>query len=442
MKKILIYSIMLILLQALPLGAVELDLKQFLDLVEKNSKDLKLAGEELKYAAANKKEALSGALPHVAAQAGYNRNLSDMYMYMDMGALSGEEDAGTRKFPITRKNEYSAGVVLSQTLFNGTVYNAVKAAKQYQKLSDFVYDASYLEIMTFSKKAFYQALLLKIVWEVSQASEQNAYDNYINVKKAFENGLASEFDLLQAEVRYKDIVPQTTAAERNYYIALINLKNLAGLSMDEEIVLDGGLDRYPELPSPTTMETILQNRPDFNAILWEKKLRETGVSAEKSAYLPTLTGSLSYVFSSQSDEWSFDEKNDSWIIGLTLSVPIFTGGATKARVQKAKIELDKSRLTIDRTRDNIERETVSVRLRLEEAYKRITSAEATLQAARKAFSIAEATSPGLTTQLELKDSRVVLDQATTGYYAAVYEYLDAYFDWERNIGKVTRESVF
>ncbi|MBN1212582.1 MAG: TolC family protein [candidate division Zixibacteria bacterium] len=442
MEKILLLSINLLLFSALPLGAVELDLAQFLDLVEKNSKDLKLAGQELKYAAANKKEALSGALPHVTAGAGCNRNLSDMYMYMDMGALSGDEEAGTTKFPITRNNEYSANVVLSQTLFNGAVYSAVKAAKQYQKLSEFVYDASYLEIMTFSKKAYHQALLLKIVWEVSQASERNAYDNYIDVKKAFETGLASEFDLLQAEVRYKDIIPQTTAAERNYNIALINLKNLAGLFMDEELILNGSLDRYPELPPQTTMETILRNRPDFNALQWEEKLRATGVSAERAAYLPTLTGSLSFVFSSQSDEWRFDEKNDCWIVGLNLSVPIFTGGATKAKVQKAKIELDKTRLTIDRTRENIELETVSVRLRLEEAYKRISSAEATLKTARKAFSIAEATSPELTTQLELKDSRVVLDQATTGYYAAVYEYLDAIFDWERCVGKVTKESGF
>nr|MBN2277387.1 TolC family protein [candidate division Zixibacteria bacterium] len=437
MKRLSLLLIYLILLLTPTIEAGEYNFEQFLDLAERHSKDLKLARQELRIAGANKKEAMAGALPHVSASAGYTRNLSEMYMYMDMAALTGEEEAGISKFPITRNNEYSANVVISQTLFNGAVYNAVKAARQYQKLSDFVYDASYQEIMTYSKKAFYQTLLLKVVLDVSQASEHNAYENYLDVKRAFDNGLVSEFELLQAEVRYKDYVPRTTEAEKNYNIALINLKNLAGIPVEEDMVLDGNLDEYPQLPKMATLESILQSRPDFNALLWEEKLRETGVRAEKSAYLPTLTGSLTYAYSAQSDEWSLDEENDGFIAGLNLSIPIFTGGSTRAKVQKARIELDKTRINIDRTRENIEKQIESIRLRLEEANKRIVAAEATLKTAEKAFAIAEATSKsGLATQLELKDSRVVLDQATNGYYAAVYEYLDAYFDWEKATGAV------
>lgn len=435
MKKTILLSISLILLSALSLGAKEYTLTEYLDLVERNSKELKLARQDLEIADATKAEAVSGALPHVSAQAGYTRNLSDMYMYMDMGALTDDESAGTSKFPITRNNEFSAYVTASQTLFSGAVYNAVRAARQYRKLSDFVYDASYQEIITSAKKAFHQALLLRVVLEVTQASQQNAYENYQDVSKAFDNGLASQFGLLQAEVRYKEMIPQTTEAERNYSIALINLKNLAGIPLEEEIGLAGNLDAYPDLPTMKPLDAVLESRPDFNALLWEEKLRATNVSAEKSAFLPTLTGSLSYVFSSQSDRWRFDEKNDNYTLGLTLSVPIFTGGATKAKVQKARIELDRTRISIDRARDMIELEQENIRLRLEEAYNRIASAKAALTAAQKAFDIAEATSKvGLSTQLELKDSRTMLDLATTGYYSAVYEYLDAYFDYEKSMG--------
>lgn len=436
MKKILLVSINLILFLALPLRAEEYNLDQFLNMVEQHSNDLKLVKQELRLADTEKRNALSGALPHISANVGYNRNLSEMYMYMDMGE-------GTLKLPITLNNEYSANVVLSQTLFNGTVYNAIKAAKQYRKLSDFVYETSYQGIMTYSKKAFYQALLLKIVWEVSLASEHNANENYLDIKNAYDNGLVSEFDLLQAEVRYKDYVPRTAEAERNHNIALINLKNLAGIPIEQEITLNCNLDEYPQLPKMATLETILKNRPDFNALLWEERLRNTSVCAEKSTYLPTLTGSLTYAYSAQSDEWNLDEENDGFILGLNLSIPIFTGGATRAKVQKAKIELNKTRISINRNKENIEMETESIRLRLEEANRRISSAEAILKTAKKAFTIAEATSKsGLATQLELKDSRVVLDQATTGYYSAVYEYLDAYFDWELSIGKATNKGKF
>ena len=53
----------------------------------------------------------------------------------------------------------------------------------------------------------------------------------------------------------------------------------------------------------------------------------------------------------------------------------------------------------------------------------------------KAFEIAEITSDnGLATQLELKDARLAYDQAKLNYFAAQYEYLEAYFDWELAVG--------
>ena len=43
-------------------------------------------------------------------------------------------------------------------------------------------------------------------------------------------------------------------------------------------------------------------------------------------------------------------------------------------------------------------------------------------------------SDGLTTQLQLKDTRVVYDQSMINYYAAVYDYMEAYFDWKHATG--------
>jgi len=199
MKKIIL-PLLLAAIFAGPADAGVYTIDQYLDLVARHSKDLKQAEQDVESAAATKREAMSGALPHLSARAGYNR----------------------------KDNDYTAGAVLSQTLFSGTVFNAIKAAKQYEQLIDNVYDASYQQILTVAQQSYYRALLLKVVWEVAQQSEQNALENYEDVRDAFESGLVSEFGLLQAEVRYKDAVPQTTAAERNYRIALIGLQNLRG----------------------------------------------------------------------------------------------------------------------------------------------------------------------------------------------------------------------
>ena len=415
----------------------QVDLDQFVELVKQHSKELQLAVKDREEADAQKNEARSLAYPHLAASAGYTRNLSDIYMYVDLSALS--EDGGSggaQKLAINRNNEFSAGVSLTQTLFSGSVFNAIKAAKQYRTLTDYTYDATFQYVMTVARQAYSQALLLEKVVEVAAASEKNAEDNYHDTNNRYESGLASEFELLQAESRYREAVPATAEAKRNLELAMIGLKNLAGLPADEPLTLLGTLNSYPEMPNPIGLDAVLGNRPDYNARLWEEKLRRTNVSAQRAAYFPSLAAVAAYGYSAQSDAFRLEEENNSWTVGLKLSVPIFNGGETRAKVHQASVQLDRSRIELAQMRDDIEKELRSVRLRLEEAHERIKSAETSKQTAEKAFSIAEQTTRvGLTTQLELKDTRVMLDQATVNYYAAIFDYVLAYHDWKRVVGE-------
>lgn len=414
------------------------DLEQFLSLVRDNSKQLQLAVKDKELAKVNKRQAISTALPKVALQADYTRNLTDFYMYADLGELFGEGDDGAVKFKVNRNNEYSANIALQQTLFSPSVGNAIKAARQYQKLTDLAYEANEQGVISAAKMMFYQTLLLEKFWDISRSAEENAKENYDNMSLKFDNGVISEFELLQAEVRWKNAIPETAKARRNYEMALNNLKNLAGIPVDTAIDLAGNFDSYPKLPEKRMpFDSILRQRPDFNALLWEEKLRSTNLSAKKSAFLPTLTGSFVYAYSAQSDYWKLEQDNGLFMAGVNLSIPIFTGGYLSSEVQRARIELNKTQVSIDTNREQIYNEVSNIYLQLKEAHQRIASAEATLNAAKKAFQIAETTAQnGLATQLQLKDARVGFDQATMNYYAAIFDYLNATFQWERVTGRV------
>lgn len=411
------------------------DLEAFLHRVETHSKDLKIAQKDLDMAAVYKKEARAAALPDIRLEANYKRNLKDIFLYIDFPDFDTGEMTN-QKFKINYKNEYGLSAVLTQTLFSFKVGNALKAAKQYQKLTDYAYDARHQVIINVSKKAFYQVLLLKKVWEVNRESEDNAHENYLDVKKKFDHGQVSQFKLLQAEARWQNMVPETTKAERNYQLALNSLKNLAGIPVEENIVLDGDFERRPPMPGMEQLDAILERRPDYNALLWEEKLRGTGVKSEKANLLPSLRLNLIYNFSSLSDQFKLERQNHSYIVGLNLSVPIFTGGYMQAQVQKARIEQEKTRIKMDKEREAIYKDIRNIYLRLEEAHKRVQATGKSLETAKKAFEIAEVTAAnGLATQLELKDARMLYDQARLNCHAAAYDYLAAYFDWQLASGK-------
>ncbi len=431
-------GILLIVLISISTGfSQSYTLEQFIQLVEKNSKDLQMAQKELEMADAQYKEALSTALPKIFAEGTYNRNLAKMFLFVDFpDSETGEMTS--QKFQISYNNDFNAMAMIQQTLFSLQIGDALRAASQYEKLTDYVYDYSHQTIITIAKKGFYRALLLKKIWDVKEAAEKNARENYENVKKKFENGLVSEFEMLQAEVNWKNKIPETSQAKRNYKMGMIMLKTFAGIELETALVLEGNLDSYPAVPDSLGLETVLKQRADYNALLWERNLRKTNVSAQKSEFYPFLTGHFVYNFTSSSDKYDFDRRNSAYFVGVKLNIPIYTGGYTGAQVQKARIDLDRTDIKVLQSQDEVFRSIKNIRLRLREAYSRILSADKTRESAFRAFKIAETSADnGMATQLELADSRVQLELAVLNFYVATYDYLDAYYDWQLAIGQVS-----
>jgi outer membrane protein TolC len=381
-------------------------LEQFIQLVEKNSRDLQMAQTEL-------------------------------VLYVDFPDMETGE-VTSQKFQMSYNNDFNVLATIQQTLFSLQIGDALTAANQYEMLTAYVYDYSHQTIITMAKKGFYRALLFKKVWEVKATAEKIAKDNFENVQKKFENGLVSEFDMLQAEVNWKNLIPETSQAQRNYEMGMILLKTFSGIGLETQLILDGNLDSFPALPDSLGMETVLKQRADYNALVWERNLRETNVSAKKSDRWPTLTGHFTYNFTSSSDEFDFDRRNNTYFVGVRLNVPIYTGGFVNAQVQKARIDLDKTEIKLTQSQDEVFRNIKNVRLRLKEAYFRILSADKTRETARRAFEIATSSADnGMATQLELDNSRVQLELAVLNYYTATYDYLDAYYDWQLAIGRVS-----
>lgn len=440
MKSFCRYIVMLLLVTSL--SAQTYDFNEFIELVKKNNKELMIAAKDMEMAKAQEREAKSSIFPQLSLEGKYNRNLNEGYMYANLGGLVPGGGGGTQKFKVTYENEFDVQAVLRQQLFNSTVFNAIKAADQYEKLSGYSYDATFQGIIAGSKKAFYQTMLLKKVWEVEKASLENAKENYDNTSNKYDNGLVSQLELLQAKVNWENQVPVVSKAERNYQLALNSLKILAGIPVENEFHIEGEIETEKNDAGELNLPDVLNRRPDYNALLWQKKLMETNIDVEFSGHMPSLYASLVYNYNSKSDEFEFDNENNYLIAGLTLQVPIFDGWNTSAKVQQAEIELDQAEIEIEKTKEEIKKEIRNASLRIAEAKKRTEAAQQTLETAKKGYEITEVTAEGgLATQLELKDARLNYDQARLNYYSAMYDYLEAYFDWQLAAGLIETPEI-
>ncbi|MDC7239498.1 MAG: TolC family protein, partial [Spirochaetales bacterium] len=425
MKRIALILISLSLgLQSL--SALDLSLNDYMNMVEESNKDLYMADIDTKLAETQKKLARSQALPMVSASAGYTRNLLEITTPYAIGAEAGTNAYGYHDLiyadvPYNSKNDFSVSVGVQQLLFDMSVFQALKASRKYSDMAGTIYEATRQGILTAAKQLYYQCVLLEEVYNVKKETEQNAYETWQDIMMKYENDLASELDVLQAEVNWQINIPESTQAARNRDLALNNMKLLAGIDTSAEVNLTDGLTLgLPEQPAWPEPGSVLSSRPDYVTMQQQVELLEINKDAEKATFYPSLSATLGYGWQASNDEFSFDDGTNALQAGLELTIPIFYGGSRFAKLEEAKLNLEQSKVDLLKKQDEILSEISNLQLLLAESSSRLVSAEKTRETADRAYRIMEISARnGMATQLDLKDARLSQSNATLNYYSAV-----------------------
>ncbi|OQY36529.1 MAG: hypothetical protein B6229_09850 [Spirochaetaceae bacterium 4572_7] len=415
-------------------GAQELDLKSYMELVEENSKDLKIAEIDQELAGTQEKLARSAIRPMISGSAGYSRNLMDIKAPQPVG-VSGNQFI-FKEIDMNKDNEFQFAVGGEQQLFNMSVFKALEASRKYRDMTGSIYEASRQGILTAAKQLYFQVVLLDEVYKVKKATEQNAYESYRDVQKKYDSEMASELDVLQAEVNWQINIPETTKSARNRDLAMSNLKHLAGLDPEKLLVLTDSLNEIPAKNDVENLSIILNNRPDYLVQQGLVDLKDINISAERAKFFPTLSASAQIGTSFANDEFILEDGTEFFKFGLSVTLPIYHGGSRFANMEKARLEKEQSLIDLVKKREDISIEINNLNLLLDEASSRIISAETTVKTAERAYGIMEISfKNGMATQLDQKDARLNLSGAKLNYYSAIFDYLNAFFQWQQATGK-------
>jgi outer membrane protein len=423
-RLVLIVAILSCALASLPAQELLIDLSGFLSQVEQNSLDLVAAETDRRLAGTQERLARSAIRPTIGGQAGYTRNFLEI-----------TQDFGGIEVPMNSKNELSFGASLQQAVFDVKAFRGLEASRQYLDLTGSAYEATRQGILTAAKKLFFQTLLLEEVLGVRRSSQATAYENYQETQTKFETGVASRMDVLRAEVNWKVTIPETTKAAKNLDVARTNLKNMAGIDPAVDLRLSGSLTEYPPLPDEMAFMEILSARPDYRSLQNQRQLQEINVDLKRAEFYPSVSANVTYGWQAASDEFDLSNPTNTLSAGLNVTIPIFYGGSRFAQIDEAKLELDQTLTSIAKKHDDVRTQIETIRLSLNEALDRIESAEQTVTTAEQAYELTNTSvESGLATQLELKDSLLSLEGAQLQYYSAIFDYLNAYFDWQMAVG--------
>jgi outer membrane protein TolC len=409
----------------------------------KENRDLEIARLDRDMARQKVRESWSEVLPHLSSSFSYTRSLKPTVMFFPVGAFTGGDPNQVSTIRVSQDNAYMGSVNLNQTLFKLSAFAGIKAASLVKKISAESYRNVNAEVVTSIRKAYFDALIavekLKLVDESISRWEQSRRDT----NALFRQGVVADLDTLKAYLSVENLRPDLIRARSNVSISATNLKSVMGIDQNTEVTLLDAL-LFHEMSSPSDVfaayTEAVEQRPDVRSLSLQLDAEDEKVMAARSEGLPSLGAFGQIEAQTQFNDGKPLDKSRwpvSSSVGLQLSMPIFSGFGTSAKIEQAKISRLQTRTRLEDLKARV-RADVEIRLsNLAEARKRIEVQSKTISVAERSYRITRLRlREGIGSLLELTDAELQLNTAKTNYLQAVYDYLVASVELEKSLGRI------
>ncbi|MBM3324454.1 MAG: TolC family protein [Calditrichaeota bacterium] len=402
--------------------------------------------EEVTKARQRVREAYGAAMPSLSAVGLYTRNIESPVFYMGITDTTGR--VNTMAIQIGLENSYRGMIELQQPIYvAGKIGLALRIAKSYLELSKTMDRQALQDLRLGLAQCYFGTMLAEELVRVQRQALEQARKHRDLTQLLFEQGTISEYDKIRAEVGAANWEPAVLEAENAHRQALLQLQLLLGLSAEDSIELVGTFeaDRTPPEPLEQAIERALSKRPEVQAVMHQRAMQHRLLTIEKrSLYWPSLYGSASVTWQTEASDWKFEdyEWTRSAAAGITLSLPLFNGFATPARIQQVQSDLRSLDYQEMDLRQAVRNEVEGAHNELNRALKALEVQEKNLAQAEKGYEIAQVRyESGLSTQLELLDAELQVNLARVNRLRALYDLTIARFALSRAVGDFPRSAL-
>ncbi|QQS34565.1 MAG: TolC family protein [Ignavibacteriales bacterium] len=224
-------------------------------------------------------------------------------------------------------------------------------------------------------------------------------------------------------IRTKNLL-ETSKSNLLYYLGLDVLENYRfeeEFTASEKQMLETRItEDYKNISS--LVEQALESRPDFQSSLLNRESAYDGITIARSGHFPRLTGDANYGI--RANRFSDISDNKSLSVGLTLSIPIFSGWSVSERVQTAEVLAENSEIDVIDLERTIKKDIQKAYLDLQAAEKGLLVSQKNVIAAEENQKIEqEKYSLGAGTLLNVLIANSEYSNAQTNYINAQFAYI-------------------
>lgn len=428
---------------------LNLDLNKAIEIALSENPTVKVADKEIEKKKYAQKGSYAALFPQISFAADYNRTLKKQVMYLDGfgGSTDGESAPGGTEMPdmnkgieVGRDNNWSMGFNASLPLVAPTLWKSLSISAMDVEIAVEQARSSKISMVNQVKKGFYAAMLANDSYSVFKSNYDNAMENYKDIKQKYDQGLVAEYDLIRADVTVKNSEPNMLQAENALILAQWQLKALMGIDLEIQINCEGNLTDYESVlfGDYLSTDTSLIDNTDLKQIELQTLQLNKTLTMKKFAYLPTLSLTGMYQWTAMNNDFKFS--NYRWnpysMVGVSLSIPIFSGGSKLYDIKQTKNSIEQIKLQRNDTQRNLQVAVKQYIDNMATCVKRFDAAQKGVQQATKGYTISQKRyDTGAGTLLEMNDSQLALTQAKLNFNQAIYDYMIAKAELEKLSGQ-------
>jgi outer membrane protein len=399
-----------------------LTLKEALKYAVENSVKVRKSKLDIDGGRYKTQEVRAQALPQLTGNAGLTYNPI-------IGQLVANFGGQTQSIQLGQNWNSSAGVQLSQQLFNQQVFTGLQAARSSEEYYNLTSQLTEEQIIELVANNYYQVLVNRQQLNVVDNNIKNVKVTEKIISTQYENGLAKKIDVDRIKVKLTNLLTQREQTSNSITLLENQLKFAMGMPVSTNITLPKTeLTEVTKLPALADSIAV-DNRTETKLLDIQDKLLLLQRKAYVAEYYPSLALTGNYTYSSQSGGFDFLSSNAASIgygasaVGLTLKVPIFNGFLTRSKIRQADVNIKKAQEDRRESNNSLNMAYENAKIQLKNSLNTITSQKQNAELANEIYNSTQNNyNNGLATLTDLLDTETALTEAQNSYNQALLNY--------------------
>jgi outer membrane protein len=336
-----------------------------------------------------------------------------------------------------------------QAVFDYGAITNLRSQRAISRAADFQLESDGDDLVTRTSQAYFNVLVALETLAAAEAQETALRKQFDFADKRLEVGLAPITDVHEARAQYEAARANTIVVRNALEDAYQALAEITGRPVTTLKALP--VDFQPSLPAGQGVDEWIaratENNPQLKAQEFQLESADADIQTARAGHLPTLYLGAQYsdskTVSGNDISGSFgNDGNRGGSLSLTLSVPIFSGGATSSRVRQAIAQRDVTGDQLEQTRRALVRNTRNAYQTVVAGISEVEARKAAVFAARSAYEASQVgLEVGTRTVLDVLLNQQTLFDAEREYALSRYTFLQNRLLLEQAAGSLDVDDV-